>query len=156
MCQIPSSVVFISSYSSSRPPTITLSSIFRCCWLNLGPGGHLSYFQGPAPRLPSPEPSKSFLQREPAVLMSCVSFGCAVFCQQMNMACLLNARVCARPSGQPESRQTWPLFSYFVSSSSVIQPGPIPLELEAGTLSTGLCLQTQAGIFWTGSQQHEK
>lgn len=30
-----------------------------------------------------------------------------------------------------------PLFLYFGSSSSVTQPGPIPVELEVETLSTG-------------------
>lgn len=83
------------------------------------------------------EPSKSFPQREPAILVPCISFGCAVFHQQMHGACLPRARVCARPSRWPGARQTWPLFSYFGSSSSVTQPGPVPLELEVEPLSTG-------------------
>lgn len=83
------------------------------------------------------EPSKSFLQRKPAILTPCISFGCAVFHVQMHGACLPKARVCARPSQWPGTRQTWSSFSYFVSSSSVTQPGPIPVELKAETLSIG-------------------
>lgn len=78
MGQIPTSIAFISSCSSSRfPPThthtVTLSSVFWCCCLNRGPGGNLSLFQGPAQRPPFPwsPPSPSCRESQ--------QFSCPVF-----------------------------------------------------------------------------